>query len=283
MIAGLIGAHGFEKAQKPQSGLILLYVAFVAAALYTYHVIAEQEFSAFLTLSALCQCLAFSLLGIQMLSTDTVAGISAKTLWLDAFAVAGRLSSTLFFEGYLPYDQTGDWMYQALDVISLAMVLCVLYHVLIAKRRTYEEDKDVFPAMELGIGAFVLAILFHGNLDERPFFDTLWMFGLFASVVSVLPQLWMMTQHRGGSPALMGHFVAAMAMARVLSGVYMWHAYPEVVGDPWFGFVQYTGYAVIIAHAVHLLLLGDFAYYYCKNIAKSGLGARLDLSNPFHV
>jgi len=265
--------------EKSQSGLMLVYVAFLTAAGYVYHVIAGQEFSSLLTLSAVFQCLAFSLLGVQIIGKDSAAGISAKSLGLDAFALASRLSSTLFFDGYLPSDQTGDWIYQAFDCVSLAMVLWVLYRVFSASRTTYEADEDAFPALPLAVAVLVLAAMFHGNFDESPIFDTLWMCGVFASAVSVLPQLWMMTHSRGKASALTSHFVAVMALARVVSGAYMWHAYPEIEAEPLFGNVTYAGYAVIVAHAVHMLLLGDFAYYYVKNVAKAGLSADLDLSS----
>jgi hypothetical protein len=282
-MAGLMDSYNskqmFKKSsEKSQPGLMLLYVGFLTVAGYVYHVIAGQEFSSLLTLSAVFQCLAFSLLGAQIIGSNSVAGISAKSLSLDAFALAGRLSSTLFFDGYLPSDQTGDWIYQAFDCLSLAMVLWVLYRVLSVHRTTYEADEDAFPAIPLALGVIVLAAVFHGNFDESPIFDTLWMCGVFASAISVLPQLWMMAHRSGKSSALTSHFVAVMALARMVSGAYMWYAYPEIDGDPLFGNVKYAGHAVIVAHAVHLLFLGDFAYYYVKNVAKSGLCADLDLS-----
>jgi len=282
-VAGIMGSCSSQKSigkgsEKSQTRLMLVYVAFLTAAGYVYHVIADREFSSLLTLSAVFQCLAFSLLGVQIIGSGSVAGISAKSLSLDAFALASRLSSTLFFNGYLPSDQTGDWIYQAFDCLSLAMVLWVLYHVCSARRTTYEADEDAFPALPLALAVFVLAAIFHGDFDESPIFDTLWMCGVFTSAISVVPQLWMMTHRHGKSPALTSHFVAAMALARMVSGAYMWHAYPEIEAEPIFGNVTYAGYAVIIAHAVHMLLLGDFTYFYVKNVAKAGLSADLDLS-----
>jgi len=284
-VASLMNSDSSEKvfkggSQKSQSRLMLVYMAFLLAAGYVYHVIADEEFSSVLTLSAVFQCLAFSLLGLQIIGSDSVAGISGKSLLLDAFALVGRLIPTTSEVGYLPNDATGEWIYQAFDGLSLAMVLWILYRVFSVQRATYEAEEDAFPAVPLAGGSLVLAVVFHGNMDESPFYDTMWMCGVFASAISVLPQLWMMTHRRGKSAALTSHFVAVMALARVLSGAYMWHAYPEIEAEPLFGNVKYAGYAVIIAHAVHLLLLGDFAYYYAKNVAKSGLSADLDLSLP---
>merc|ERR1719482_1216105 len=196
------------------------------------------------------------------------------------FALASRLVATVFEVSYVPVDQTGDWIYQAIDGLSLAMILWILYHVFVEQRSTYEADEDAFPAMPLALGSLGLAAVFHGNLNQDKFYDTLWMCGVFASAISVLPQLWMMAHRPGKSSALTSHFVAAMAMARVVSGAYMWHTYPQIAADPFtrFGYVKYAGYAVIVAHVVHLLLLGDFAFFYIKNVANSGLSADLDLS-----
>jgi hypothetical protein len=283
-IAGLMDSHSFEKvfkkiSENSQSGFFLVYVAFLSVAGYVYHVIAGQAFSSLLTLSTIFQCLGFSLLGVQIISSGSVAGISAKSLLLDVFALASRLVAIVFEESYQPTDCTGDWMYQAFDGLSLAMVLWVLYRVYSVQRATYEADEDAFQAMPLGLGALVLATVFHANMNKSPFYDTLWMCSVFASAISVLPQLWMMAHRRGKCAALTSHFVAVMALARVLSGTYMWHAYPEIDADPLFGNVKYAGYAVIVAHVVHLLLLGDFAFYYVKNVAEAGLSADLDLSH----
>ena len=79
------------------------------------------------------------------------------------------------------------------------------------------------------------------------------------------------------------HFVAVMAVGRMLSGSYMWHAHEEITCEPWIKGVEHAGYAILAGHAVHLLLLGDFAYYYVKNLASGGLCAPLELPTSFVV
>merc|ERR1719460_3426319 len=264
-------------------GVVFVYGVFATIAALVYHLIAEGEFSSVLTLSAIFQCLAFSLLGVQALTSDNASGISAKSLQLDALALACRLSSTTWLEGYLPADQTGDYLYQVFDALSLAMVLWLLHRVLSVQRQTYEEEEDALPAAPFALGSLLLAGLLHGDLNDRPIFDALWMCGLFVSAVAVLPQLWMMTHRRGSLPALTSHFMAVMAFSRVLSGTYMWHAHKEITCEPWIGNFQHAGYAILAAHAVHLLLLGDFGYFYCKNLATSGLSAPLELSEAWVV
>merc|ERR1719197_1012355 len=285
MIKGLLdSSSSSHKTSSPNSsGIVLVYAVFVTVAVLIYHWIAEGEFSAILTLSAIFQCLAFCLLGVQAVSSGSAHGISAKSLQLDALAFACRLSSTTWLQGYLPFDQTGDYLYQCFDALSLGMVLWLLHRVMRVQRETYDSDEDALPAMPFAAASLFLAGLLHGDLNDRPIFDTLWMCGLFVSAIAVLPQLWMMTRSRASIPALTSHFVAVMAFARILSGSYMWYAHTEITCEPWIGNFQHAGYAILAAHAVHLLLLGDFAYFYCKNLATSGLSAPLELSEAWVV
>merc|ERR1719261_2053793 len=147
MIGSRMDAHSSGSKSNSNSGVFLVYAVFATIAVLVYHLIAEGEFSSILTLSAIFQCLAFSLLGIQALSAGNVHGISARSLMLDAFALACRLSSTTWLEGYLPYDKTGDYLYQCFDALSLAMVLWLLYRVLKVQQETYEKDQDSLSAV----------------------------------------------------------------------------------------------------------------------------------------
>merc|ERR1719321_152634 len=104
-----------DKATSKRSNLdpkmIVAYIgcAFLMGSIF--HQVAEQEFSSVLTMSVLAQCLSFVLIGMQINNTKNVAGISGKTMILQALALCFRLSSTLFLDGYLPLDRTGDMMY----------------------------------------------------------------------------------------------------------------------------------------------------------------------------
>lgn len=272
-----------KAADTTQSSVALVYAAFVFVAVLVFHWIAEGEFSAVLTLSAIFQCLAFALLGFHALSTGSVQGISAKSLQLEAIALACRLSTTTWLEGYLPSDQTGDYLYQVFDALSFAMVLWLLHQVLIVQRQSYEESDDSLPIMPFALGSVVAASLLHGDLNDRPLFDTLWMCGLFTGALAVLPQLWLMTRNKTKVPAMTCHFVAVMAFSRILSGTYMWHAHDEITCEPWIQGFNHAGWSILAAHAVHLVLLGDFGYFYIKNLATRGLRSSLELPESWIV
>merc|ERR1719436_448135 len=216
------------------------------------------------------QCCGFALLTVQTLTQGTAEGISARALGLDALALCCRLSSTTWLHGYLPVDASGDWVYQAVDFASLALVLWLLHRVLVAKRCSYQEDEDSCAVLPMMFCCFVLAAILHADMNARPIFDTLWMAGLFISVVAVLPQLWLIHRNRGKVEALTSHYIAAMAVSRALSGVFMWHARADITCDFWVDGVNHAIWAILSAHALHLLLLADFAYY-VRAIAKTGI------------
>lgn len=269
--------------RAPPNQVTAAYAAFGACALMMHHLVANGEFSSILTVAVMLQCLAFVLLSVQTLVSGTGAGISARALGLDALALCCRLSSTTWLHGYLPVDASGDWVYQAVDVCSLVLVLWLLRRVLVEKRATYQEKEDSLPVAPMALAAFVLAALLHADMNARPIFDTLWMAGLLVSVVAVLPQLWLITRTGGRVEALTSHYIAAMALSRALSGTFMWHARADITCDPWVEGVNHSIWGILSAHVLHLLLLADFGYYYVRAVVKGGLSCPLELGEDLGV
>jgi len=251
--------------------LVSAYTATAGFGLGVYHFVANGEFSAILTLSALAQCSGMVFLCMQALLKGSAEGISARAVQLDICAVCFRLSSTLWLPGYLPVDASGDFIYQAFDVCSLAMMIWLLYTVQVTHRNTYQVLEDNVNTVPMVLGSLVLAALFHCDMDDRPIFDTLWMAGLFTSVVAVIPQLWLIMKTGDKAEALVGHYIAALAVSRILSGLFMWEAAPDITCDEWI----WTGFshgivAILVAHLMHLLLVADFGYYYVKSLVHHG-------------
>jgi len=266
-----------EKCKASSPHLLVAYGVFVLSGGAVWHLVADGAFSSILTLSVMVQCLAVVLLGLQMASTGSAAGISAKALSLDALALCCRLSSTLWLDGYLPVDASGDHIYQIIDVCSLGVVAWLLHQVLVVKRHTYQAEEDSLPILPMAIGALVLAGLLHGNMNGRPIFDSLWMAGVFVSTIAVLPQLWLITRTGGCIESLTSHHIAAMAASSALSGMFMWHARFDITCAPWFGDINHAIYAILGAHLLHMLLIGDFAYHYIKAVLAHGLDCRIEI------
>merc|ERR1719440_2059499 len=132
--------HTNSVSTNNQVGTLSTYAVFLAVAGFVYFKIAEQEFSSILTIAAIFQCLAFFLLGVQVV-TGGVSGISAKMLQLQAVALTSRLCATTMYSGYIPLDVTGDFLYQAFDGLSLAMALWLIRRVLKVQRELPEEHE----------------------------------------------------------------------------------------------------------------------------------------------
>jgi len=262
----------------PPNHILFAYGLFILSAGAVWHLVADGAFSAILTMSVMLQCLAVVLLALQVLITGSAAGISVKALTLDAVGLCCRLSSTVWLNGYLPVDASGDFVFQAFDVCSLLVLAWLLVQLNGPFRHTYQADADTLPIMPMSMGAMVLAACLHGNMNGRPVFDTLWMAGLFVSTIAVLPQLWLITRTGGKVASLTSHHIAAMAASQFLSGIFMWHARSDISCQPWFGEFNHAIWAILGAHLLHMILLGDFAYYYVKAVIAGGLNCDLEIS-----
>jgi hypothetical protein len=263
--------------------VVVAYIVFAMGAFAVYHHVAEQEFSSILTMAVIVQALAMVFLCLQVVSSGSAAGVSAQGLILDGIAVGLRLSSTVWLNGYLPTDRTGDHVYQVVDLSSLMMILFLLHRILVGSRVTYQAADDSFSIGPMLLACFVLAAVFHADMDDNPLFDTLWMSGLFAGVVAVLPQLSLIMRSGGRAEAMTCHYIAAMALSRVLSGIFMWEAREDISCKPWKEGVQHGIIVILIAHAVHLLLLADFGYCYLRSLTQKGINQPVELEMPFNI
>merc|ERR1719276_322214 len=192
MPASLLAPSATQKG--PPTHVIVAYTVFLLSMYGVYHSIAGRAFSVVLTFSVMFQCLAVVLLGLQSLSTNSASGISAQALVLEALSLGFRLSSTVWLNGYLPVDKTGDFLFQAVDVCSLVIVIWLLHRVLVVQRDTYQASDDTIPIAPIVLVSMVLAMVFHGDMNGKPLFDALWMASLFMGVAQVLPQLWLVAR-----------------------------------------------------------------------------------------
>lgn len=263
--------------KAPPTQVTIAYGLFLVGGLAIHHFVANGEFSSIATMSVMFQCLSFVLLALKSWSQGSVAGISARSLGLEVMAIGCRLSSTTLLDGYLPVDASGDFVFQAVDVCSLLLVLWLLYTTLVTKKSSYQEEHDSLPVLPMAMGCFVLACILHADMNDRPLFDALWMTGLFAGVVSVLPQLWLLSRSGGVITACTSHYIAMMAVSRFLGGIFMWYASSDITCAHWVEGVNHAVPAILGAHAIHLILLADFGYYYVKAIVQQGLDCKITM------
>jgi len=255
---------------------LMAWVACVVIGLWVFHEIAEKEFTAVLTLSVMVQALAFILLQMQISNSRSVAGISGKALTMHAIKLCCRLGSSLFLDGYLPTDQSGDWIYQLGDVLSLFMVLQILYSIYGAHKASYQFEADTLDIRNIIMGAVVLAVLIHPDMNSWTFFDVLWTTHLYVDAVAMVPQLWMISQMGGQVKGFTAHYMAATMLGNFLSALFWFFATPDLVEDE--NSFNIAGLAINGAHAVQMVLLLDFGYYYGKAFMQGrGLAATMQI------
>lgn len=254
-------------------GIVGAYLLFLTSGSIVYHYVAEGEISALCTLSVMLQFVSYLMLAMKLSTSGSASGISAQTLVLAAASHCFRLSSTLFYQGYLPVDASGDWIYQTVDIASLAMVLYLLHQVLVVKRSSYQEADDTIPVLPLAIGAFVCACMLHADMNHRPFMDILWMAGLYIDAVAMVPQLWVIGKSGGGRvEAMLSHHIVTLVVSRLLSGCFWLLAVHDVTYTTWIlPAVPLGGWSILLGYSVHFLLLADVVYTYVKTCLLTGI------------
>lgn len=120
--------------------------ALVVCLFGVYHLLSDGDFSFLMTVGASLKLFGFSLVLYTVLTTGSAEGLSAKTLQAYAIVYFSRLCSVLYHPGYLPYDSSGDWFYQAVLCTGLVVVIAAMYLVLATFQHTYERQLDSFGA-----------------------------------------------------------------------------------------------------------------------------------------
>jgi len=261
------------------AGVAFAYLLFIGLGFLVSYAVSGGEPSCILVKSAIAQCLGIVFLCIQVWSNKCAIGISAKAVALDGFAIACRLSVTVWLNAYIPDDPTGDALYQSIEACSLLLIVWLFYQVTVKYRDTYQATEDSTYAISIAVICFLLAAVLHANLAEKPFFDTLWMTGLFAGTIAVVPQLGLICKSGGRVQSLTSHYIVALALSRVLSGVVMWLANldGDLTSNPWIQGFNHGKWAILIAHGVQIVLVADFAYHYVKSAVRHGFRHTLEL------
>mmetsp|Transcript_56603 Transcript_56603/g.143265 ORF Transcript_56603/g.143265 Transcript_56603/m.143265 type:complete len:297 (+) Transcript_56603:77-967(+) len=278
-------------ATLPKMTVAVPYAAFLALASLVACAV-SLESTVFLTLGGMAQGLAIMLLW-SCSSASCLASYSAQSLALVVVSLVLRLSSTLWLNGYLPTDSSGDGLYQAVDVCTLVAAAGLLRKV--ARGRGHgglagsaHKEQQGWSAdgasrmMTCGIlVAILLAALLHGDMNARPVFDTLWLAGHFIGAAASFPQLWLSISRAqvasaahgdrvtrdGGTADAVGaegegetcasHFVSAMAMSQLFTVTYMWLAREDITCTPWVEGFNHTIWAILAPSALHLALVSD--------------------------
>jgi hypothetical protein len=248
------------------------------------------------TLSTLSKLSALVVLVVKIHLED-ISEISLKTAQCYCVVSILRLASILFYEGYLPFDKSGDWFYQTIEILSLTVAAYIVYVIQFSpKGASYTVRVDNFGndvglganrlpanlgALVLIVPAIVIALvswivfcltllvtvsnmqLFHPNLNNNFLTDSSWAAALYLESVAVWPQDTLF-KTRGGRPhQLTSLSVFMVGVAGVLNLVFWLSSFQELNASysEHFGHA-YPGYVVVFCQFGNLLLLFHFLWQY---------------------
>jgi len=245
----------------------LSYAVFAVLGCCALHWASDRTFSTLITLGAAFQCLGFCLLRLKIRKQKGVQGISSRTLQMFVVAYVCRLYSTLQYNGYLPVDRSGDWMYQLVDVVALLVICSILFAMHGFPRalsRTYEKEMDSCQIMWLLVTCCALSYAIHPHLNNRQIPDMMWTMSLYVEAVAMVPQLFMLTKKGGVVESLASHYIAAVFIARCLYLSFWCNSYGEL--KPKNADVNLPGWGVIGAQVLQVIIFGDFMIHYFRSM-----------------
>jgi len=259
----------------------------VLGVLLIYHLISDGDFSFLLTLSSLARMAGFGIVLFGFFREKNAQSLSLKTMQLYVAVHFLRLCSILFYEGYLPYDSTGDWVYQSSEVASLLEVGAIVFMIMSMRRikSTYEltsnadvlgvdRSSSIIPinvpfvpphlsALVIVVPCLVLAIIFHPSLNNNIFTDIAWTSALYIESLALLPQLYLLHKRQAPVRAMNADYIFMLSVSCTLSVIFWLASYAEL-NDRQATHITgaYPGYLVLICQIVQVLQLARFMWLY---------------------
>eukprot|EP01071_Lankesteria_metandrocarpae_P010558 Lankesteria_metandrocarpae@DN5350_c0_g1_i1.p2 len=268
--------RGMMKKYSREAAAWLCFTA-ILGVLYIFA--SDGTFSAILTLSSLFQSFAFLLLTAKVVLGRSSAGVSVRSLQLYSISTSCRLFCNLRYHSYLPVDKSGDWAYQCSDGITVICCLVLIQLIWSKYRDDQTAALDKFadePAFMTILGPLILAgflsLLVHPKLAPHRLCDIVWSFALYTECAAMLPQLFVMARSKGEVEAVTSHYVAGVAVSRILTFVFWVSSFRELGSKRNFNI---AGWTVVTSHLVQLLVLGDFMFQYVRAVKA---GKRLIIS-----
>lgn len=267
-------AYEFKKKKKD----FVFWIILILTSLIIFVCLSNKEFSFFMVLSAIFQMSSFIIVTMQVYNYQNASGISLNSMIAYLIVLISRLSSTLFYDGYLPSDTTGDWFYQFCEIISVISVVLLIIFITRLFRDTEDSQYDTVDYKYLMLPTLILALLVHTSLNNNIVTDIAWSFSMYLESIAIYPQINLFTKKGGQIESYTSHYVSLQGLSRLMSLIFWWYTYEELneeLEDSYSLFHLYTGYALIACQIIQLLLMIDFYYYYFKSLFK---GEKMNVS-----
>eukprot|EP00921_Rhytidocystis_pertsovi_P020065 GHVQ01031838.1.p1 GENE.GHVQ01031838.1~~GHVQ01031838.1.p1 ORF type:complete len:286 (+),score=18.95 GHVQ01031838.1:672-1529(+) len=252
---------------QQNAAFLVAWSTFLVVVVALFFLFSDGDFSFLMTLSSLVGMFSFLMVAIKIESCKSCSGVSLKMIECYVILIFARLCSIIPFEGYLPYDRSGDWLYQTVEALTLCFAGSIAYMCRIRYKETYDPSTDTVNHLLLIVPSLILSLIFHPSLNLFPPADVSWTFALYLESVCVLPQLFMF-QKEGKPEPFTTHFLAGQALSKALSFAFWISSYSELNGPASSLLKSYVGVWVIVMQVVQLIVMGDFIYHYLRCLSK---------------
>merc|ERR1719401_2802875 len=208
----------------------------------------------------------FLMVAMAIESGKTVKGVSLKMMECYIAVFFCRLCAIIPFEGYLPFDKSGDWLYQVCEAVCLCLCGSIVYCCRVQYAPTYDASTDEMNHFYLIGPALAIALILHPHLNNFWPSDVAWAFALYLESVTVLPQLFMFMKEGKAQPHT-SHFLAAQALSRLMSFIFWASSFSEL-SNPDHYIKKFVGNWVVVIQLIQLIIMGDFIYHYVRCLQK---------------
>lgn len=239
---------------------------FAAFAITVFWVFSSGDFSFLLTLSSLVSIFSFLMVAMTIEATKSVKGVSLKMMECYIAVFFFRLCAIIPFEGYLPFDKSGDWLYQVCEASGLCLAGSIVYLMRVQYAGTYDAATDQFNHLWIVLPAAGIALVLHPHLNNFFPTDVSWAFALYLESVTVLPQFFMFMKE-GRAQTHTSHFLAAQALSRLMSFIFWASSFSEL-SNPDHHIKKFVGHWVVGIQLVQLVIMGDFCFHYVQALRK---------------
>jgi hypothetical protein len=252
-----------SRAWKANPDFFLLWGSFGLIALLVFFFLSDGDFSFLLSLSSMLSCLSFVMVIYNIRVEQSVRGVSLRMVECYLVVTLFRLTSILTFDGYLPYDRSGDFIYRLTECITAALTASVVYLCRVDFRASYELENDTGVNHIIMIGAcFVFAVFFHPSLNQFTPTDIAWAFALYLEAVAAMPQLFLFRKTNQVQPFI-SHFLAGQVTSKAFALMFWVSSYHELSDrGSRIPTKHYVGYVALVMQCMQILIMGDFMYKY---------------------
>lgn len=243
-----------------------MWGGFAAFAIVIFWVFSSGDFSFLLTLSSLVSMFSFLMVAMVIETGKTVKGVSLKMMECYIAVFFARSFAIIPFEGYLPFDKSGDWLYQVCEAFCLCLAGSIVYCCRVQYASTYDASTDNLNHLWLIGPALAVSLILHPHLNNFWPSDIAWAFALYLESVTVLPQLFMFMKEGKAQPHT-SHFLAAQALSRLFSFIFWVSSFSEL-SNPNHYIKRFVGNWVVVIQLLQLVIMGDFIYHYVRCLQK---------------